>query len=110
MTSYSVDSELSMMLDQSRGAQAEALNVQVYEDIRGPMDKNQMAHGQILVSKGMRPWELCKPSFKGNKESRNYSTYVKYNKYSKFSCNVDMQTNENRTSIECISQHTKTCL
>ena len=80
-----------MTLDQSRGAQAwaEALKVQVYEDTRGPVAKNQLAHGQILVSKGMQPWELRKTSFRGNKESRNYSTYVKHNIYSKFSCSAD---------------------
>jgi len=74
-TGFSVESELSRTLDQSRRAQAwaEALKVQVHEDTRGSMAKNQPVHVLIQVSKGVQPWELQKNSFRGNKERSNYS-------------------------------------
>lgn len=40
--------------------------------------------------------ELCKTSFRGHSESRSNSSHVKRNTCCKFSCNVRVQTNENR--------------
>lgn len=61
-----MESELSVTLDRSRGAQAWAEALEIHEDIRGPIAQTQLACGQILVSKGMQPWELCKTSVRGN--------------------------------------------
>lgn len=87
-----------MTLDQSRGpqARAEALKVQIHEDTTGPVAENQLAHGLILISKRMQPWELCKTSSRSNKESRNYLMYVNHNIYSKLGRNADLQTNVSR--------------
>lgn len=47
---------------------AETSKVQLHEDTRA---KTELTRGQVLVSKGMQPYELCKTSCRGCRESRN---------------------------------------
>lgn len=47
---------------------ADALKAQAPDDTRCPRVINKSAGGQLLITRGMQPWELDKTGIKYNKE------------------------------------------